>query len=63
MTDATEELLCPRCRGPMPSPISIYTIRSDQTPVSEYVCRHCHRKWLQQFREKRREEAHMARRK
>jgi len=53
---------CPHCNGPMPSPISVSTVRADGVPVSRYVCRHCHRVWLQQMAEKRKE-ALMERRK
>jgi len=40
------DAICPRCQGPMPSPTSIFELRADGVPVSEYVCRACSRAWL-----------------
>ena len=37
---------CPRCHGPMPSPIQVTEMQSNGIPRSYQVCRHCHRQWI-----------------
>lgn len=44
--DANEPPTCPRCHGPMPSPISVTELQPNGIPRSTYVCRHCHREWV-----------------
>ena len=37
---------CPRCHGPMPSPIEVYVRQPNGIPRNYKVCRHCHREWI-----------------
>lgn len=37
---------CPRCKGPMPSPIQVTEMQPNGIPRSYNVCRHCHREWI-----------------